>query len=58
MDWKDAAEFMIAGASAFQIGTVNFINPNAGIEIVDGLKAYAEKIGIEKLSLLTATYQL
>lgn len=58
MDWKDAAEFMIAGASAFQIGTVNFINPNAGIEIVEGLQAYSEKMRIDKLSQITATYQI
>lgn len=58
MNWEDAIEFMIAGASAFQLGTVNFINPNAGVEIIDGLKQYCEKVGITKLSDITATYQL
>jgi dihydroorotate dehydrogenase (NAD+) catalytic subunit len=58
MDWKDAAEFMIAGASAFQIGTVNFINPNAGIEIIEGLKSYCNQMNINRISELTASYNL
>ncbi len=58
MDWKDAAEFMIAGASAFQIGTVNFINPNAGIEIIEGLQNYCKEMEINNLSELTASYKL
>lgn len=58
MNWMDAVEFMISGASAFQIGTVNFINPNAGIEILDGLKEYCVKMSIEKISELTASYQI
>lgn len=56
MRWEDAAEFMIAGASAIQIGTVNFINPNAGLEIVNGLEQYAVNSGIDRLSDLTASY--
>lgn len=58
MDWKDAVEFMIAGASAFQIGTVNFINPQAGIEIIDGLQDYCRQNKINELSELTASYKL
>jgi dihydroorotate dehydrogenase (NAD+) catalytic subunit len=58
MNWMDAVEFMIAGATAVEIGTVNFINPNAGVEIVEGIKSYCEKSGIKKLSELTASYQL
>ncbi len=58
MDWKDAAEMMIVGASAFQIGTVNFITPNAGVEIVQGLKAYCEQNSIQNISELTGSYQI
>ncbi len=58
MDWKDAAEMMIVGASAFQIGTVNFINPNAGVEIVEGLKTYCEQNSIQNISELTGSYQI
>jgi dihydroorotate dehydrogenase (NAD+) catalytic subunit len=55
-NWQDAAEFMIVGASAFQLGTVNFVNPNAGIEIIEGLKEYCRKMSITKLSELTGSY--
>jgi dihydroorotate dehydrogenase (NAD+) catalytic subunit len=58
MNWKDAIEFMIAGASAIQIGTVNFINPNAGVEIVEGIETYCEKCSIGKLSDIVGSYQI
>jgi dihydroorotate dehydrogenase (NAD+) catalytic subunit len=58
MNWKDAVEFMIAGASAFQIGTVNFVNPNAGVEIVEGIKTYCQNAGLTKVNDLTASYQI
>ena len=58
MDWKDAVEMMIVGASAFQIGTVNFIHPNAGVEIVEGLKTYCEQNSIQNISELTGSYQI
>ena len=58
MDWRDAVEMMIVGASAFQIGTVNFINPNAGVEIVDGLKTYCEQNSILNISELTGSFQI
>lgn len=54
-NWKDAIEFMIVGASAFQIGTINFINPNAGMEILGGLENYCKEMGIYKLSEVTAS---
>lgn len=43
MNWKDAVEFMIVGASAFQLGTVNFINPKAGIEVLEGIENYCKE---------------
>lgn len=58
MNWKDAVEYMIAGSSAFQIGTVNFINPQAGIEILEGLENYCNTMNIKNISELTASYQL
>lgn len=48
--WSDAAEFIMAGASAIEIGTVNFINPFAGKEIIKGLENYMQKEGIRDLS--------
>jgi dihydroorotate dehydrogenase (NAD+) catalytic subunit len=58
MNWKDAVEFMICGASAVQLGTVNFINPNASIEIIDGLKNYCNETNLSKISDLTASYSI
>lgn len=58
MNWKDTAEFMIVGASAIQIGTGNFINPNLGNEIVEGLSDYCSQQKIEKLSEMIGSYQI
>lgn len=58
MTWEDAIEFMICGASAIQIGTVNFINPNAGVEILEGIEHYCDKLSIENLSEIIASYKL
>ncbi|MBK7106463.1 MAG: dihydroorotate dehydrogenase [Ignavibacteriae bacterium] len=55
MDWKDAIEFMIVGASAVQLGTVNFINPKAGIEIMDGLINYCKQTSTNKISDLISS---
>lgn len=40
MTARDALEFIIAGASAVQIGTANFVNPRATMEILDGITSY------------------
>lgn len=56
MCWQDAVEFMIVGAGAFQLGTVNFINPNAGVEIIDGLINYCNKMNIQHVSKITGSY--
>jgi dihydroorotate dehydrogenase (NAD+) catalytic subunit len=37
---EDAMEFMLAGASAVQVGTANFVNPRASEDVVDGISAY------------------
>ncbi len=39
---EDALEFMLAGATAVQIGTANFVNPRASEDVIDGLYAYAK----------------
>jgi dihydroorotate dehydrogenase (NAD+) catalytic subunit len=41
MTWQDAVEFMLAGASAVSIGTANFSNPLAPVEIIKSLQEYA-----------------
>jgi len=55
MNADDAVEFMIAGATAIAVGTANFINPMATIEILDGLAAYMKLHEIEDIASLTGT---
>jgi dihydroorotate dehydrogenase (NAD+) catalytic subunit len=40
MNATDAIEFMLAGASAIQVGTANFIDPTVSVKIVEGIEAY------------------
>jgi dihydroorotate dehydrogenase (NAD+) catalytic subunit len=49
MNYIDALEFVMAGASAVSIGTGNFVNPCIGEEIAEGLKEYMKKNGITDL---------
>lgn len=53
MDYKDAVEFMLCGASAVQVGTANFVNPAAMPEIIKGLKRYMSAKGIKDVNKLT-----
>ena len=46
----DAIEFLLCGASAVQVGTANFANPKAGIEIISGLKDYCERNKLSSVS--------
>ncbi|MGL4991074.1 MAG: dihydroorotate dehydrogenase [Sarcina sp.] len=47
---NDAIEFMMAGASAVQIGSVNFVNPRAGKEIITGLEDFCKKEGLKNIN--------
>jgi dihydroorotate dehydrogenase (NAD+) catalytic subunit len=58
MDWNDVIEFMIAGSSAIQIGTLNFIDPSAPGKIVNQIEEYCIKNGVGKISSLIGSYQL
>lgn len=49
MNVRDAIEFMLAGATAVQVGTGNFVRPTATAEIAEGLWTYLEKKGINNL---------
>jgi len=53
MNSGDAVEFMLAGASAVQIGTAGFVNPGAVKEIVNGLKDYCLKNKYPKVTQIT-----
>ena len=50
MNAIDAIEFMLAGASAVQIGTANFIDPQISVKIIDGINEYCDKKGIQNIS--------
>ncbi len=55
MNSTDAAEFIIAGATAVQIGTAMFIEPDAPVQIINGLNAYLDSNGFDKVTELTGT---
>jgi dihydroorotate dehydrogenase (NAD+) catalytic subunit len=52
---EDALEFMIAGAKAVQIGTANFINPCATVEIIDGIGHYLRDRKIKSIKDIVGT---
>jgi dihydroorotate dehydrogenase (NAD+) catalytic subunit len=58
MNWKDIIEFMIVGASAIQIGTLNFIDPSAPEKMIKELEDYCINNNVKKISELTASYIL
>ncbi|MCI8578612.1 MAG: dihydroorotate dehydrogenase [Lachnospiraceae bacterium] len=49
---EDALEFIMAGAAAVSVGTANFYNPRATVEIVEGIEAYMENHGVEDINTL------
>ena len=53
-----AAEFLIAGASAIEVGTVNFWDPTAPLRIARELEKFLEQEGIEHVSDLVGTLKL
>jgi dihydroorotate dehydrogenase (NAD+) catalytic subunit len=50
---EDAAEYMLAGATAVQVGTATFVQPDALIAVIDGLAKFCEKHDITRVSELT-----
>ncbi len=58
MDYKDAIEFMLCGASAVQVGTANFVDPSASIEIIGGIKSYMAKKNIREIKELVGALKI
>ena len=50
MNAKDAIEFMLAGATAVQIGTANFIDPMTAFNVVEGIKSYLQRHGYNSVN--------
>lgn len=55
--WKDAVEFMLAGASAVQIGTYNFVDPTVSVQTIDGINAYCDRHGFASVTELIGALQ-
>ncbi|MDP2927942.1 MAG: dihydroorotate dehydrogenase [Candidatus Omnitrophota bacterium] len=53
MDTESALEFFIAGATAVSVGTANFVDPQASLEIIAGLQQYMMDNNMQNLSSLT-----
>ena len=49
---EDALEFILAGASAVAVGTANFRNPHATLDVIEGINDYMEKNKIEDIKSL------
>lgn len=57
MTSEDALEFFIAGASAVAVGTANFVNPRAPLDIIHGICTYLEQNGIGSIADLVGSLQ-
>ncbi len=56
--WQDAIEFILAGATAIQIGTHNFIDPTISEKVVRGIKEYLENNNISNIKELTGALKV
>ena len=55
---SDAVEFIMAGASAIQVGTASFTNPRAPLDVLEGIEEFMKQEGINNLTDLTGTARL
>lgn len=55
---EDALEFLIAGASAVQIGTANYIDPTTGVDVVEGIRTFCEQHGIGDVQQLVGSLEI
>lgn len=52
---EDALEFIVAGASAVQVGTANFTNPGVTMEVIEGIHSFLQQQGIHRITDLIGT---
>ena len=57
MNATDAIEFLLAGATAIQVGTANFIDPQITIKIIEGIEKYCQQHGIKDVKELIGGMQ-
>ncbi|MEG2353063.1 MAG: dihydroorotate dehydrogenase [Clostridium sp.] len=48
--WEDAIEFIMAGSTAIQVGTANFIKPDISLDIINGIEEFMKREGIKNLN--------
>ncbi|MGA1847324.1 dihydroorotate dehydrogenase [Deferribacter abyssi] len=58
MNYRDVVEFFIAGASAIQVGTANFVDPETTLKIIEDLSKYIEENRINNISELTGSLDI
>lgn len=58
MNWKDAVEFMLAGASAIQIGTANFIDPTITLKVEEGINEYLDRHGYKSVTEIVGALEV
>lgn len=58
MAWEDAVEFLMVGASAIQVGTANFVDPEASLKIVEGIEGYCRRKGVDSIKGLTGSLEI
>ena len=54
----DAIEFLLAGATAIEIGTYNFVDPTASIQILEGIEDYLRRHGFSDVNELIGALEL
>jgi len=58
LDAQDAVKFLLCGASAVQVGTANYLNPTATVDVVAGIAAYLRRCGLRRVSDLVGALEL
>jgi dihydroorotate dehydrogenase (NAD+) catalytic subunit len=58
MSAADAVEYLLAGATAVQVGTASFLDPAAMVSVIDGLDAYCERHGVARVAELTGAVRI
>ena len=58
MNATDAIEFFLAGASAIQVGTANYIDPLITLKIIDGIDSYLNRHNISSINDIVGGLQL
>lgn len=58
MNAKDAIEFLLAGSTAIQIGTANYMDPTVSIKVLDGIEEYMIRHGVQSVRELTGALKI